>query len=255
MKKNKALQEFYEYWDGWHSKWQKLSHEQAVKHWKPIENSFYYFPEPYWGKPLNDVKCIFININPGGEDEYQKLSWRDRDGNNSQLVSTYLKYKKYSSCVRYLSFNKSYITTNYFYNKRVKWFKEILEIENSLDVNSFLFVDLIPWHTKNVNKEVTTNIDQNKKEVIENLMRIFNIAVEQKCQIIAKGKPIIKILKSLGYNSPEAQINDGIFQLSSFNILNFGEILHVISGGQGMNIPTNKAKINDRFKQILTQHA
>ena len=70
-------EEIKQYWNDWITKWylecvKSNETPDKIKEWDVPkdrlgneEKAFRYFPEPYWGKINEELKGIFLNINPG----------------------------------------------------------------------------------------------------------------------------------------------------------------------------------------------
>ena len=236
----KNLQELIDYWDTWHYEWQKIfsinpiSMPKDIFGWEvPVFNgstsktpSYMYFPEPYWGNVnLGKIKRVFINLNPG-------------QGNINQHINSLangLSLGQYSNIVSQLAINSQYITTSkFFIPKRINWVNNNLTPTNSLTLNDYLGVDLIPWHTVTFGSK-ESNYAKNHIDFIYNKVLSPILNLTPNVDIIGQGNKIKTIL-SMSFSS-RAWGNVEIFPNSSNNIV-------IFKGTQGMYLPTNKALLS-----------
>lgn len=249
------LNKYFEYWDKWHKRWHASALKEIFKNnyvcdWPlPIEKNekyinpnpiWRYFPEPFWGKPLNEnLTAVFLNINPGGGGDCQDIL--SKNISKSILYNVYAKNrKKYSRTVEHLSKNLCYHTSNWFERKRVVWLKKLLncnktEIECTLE--NILCADLIPWHTPNVNSVIKKYITDNSKlifdRVIDPITSISRLATF-KGLVFAKGKDTKEMFIALKVKQIE-QYKNGKFEINLFAHNNATILIFV--GGQGMSLP------------------
>lgn len=251
------LDKYFEYWDKWHKKWhtsalKEIFKNNSVCEWAlPIEKNenyinpnpiWRYFPEPFWGKPLNEnLTAVFLNINPGGGGDCQDIL--SKNISKSILYNAYAKNRKsYSRTVDHLSKNLCYLTSNWFERKRVVWLNKLLncnktEIAIKCTLENILCADLIPWHTPNVNSIVKKYITNNSKlifdYVIDPITAISQLAV-LKGLVFAKGKNTKQIFIDLNVKQI-TQYKNGKFEINLFEYNK--AIIVIFVGGQGMSLP------------------
>lgn len=241
-----ALKSFIDYWDQWHKDWYNFaiystqSTNPQIDCWDVPTPIWRYFPEPYWGNPYTDnLVAVFLNINPGaGGDDQDVFQIPENDP-----IKTYTSTSRiFSRTVEILSANTEYETTEWFYNKRVKWLKNLLECmkapsAQNLTVQNIICADLIPWHTPTVDSFVTKYID---KESICIVNKVINptTSISQCAKIMgivfAKGAVTESLLYKL-IGLPIEKFNNGDFRITIFQ--HNGARIIVFIGGQGMRLP------------------
>jgi hypothetical protein len=161
--------------------------------------SFEYIPEPYWGWTPNsktELEMVVVNYNPGSGGNAQHRN----STNINQITSSYSSYVQkqladYISVRDRLIKNRpsQYETTNWHFMNRSKTLH--LASTNNLTVDfdkitNYLGIDLVPWHTKNVqslNGYLQNNFDPIK-------MWSLQFAIEAAKQTIGalNGKVIVR---------------------------------------------------------------
>lgn len=260
MKKN-HFEKYTEYWDDWHSEWNK-NRNPIMKDWNipilgKIEGQTHpvvdYFPEPYYCRDFdNKLDAIFLSINPGGGGPTQY-----RNNSGSKLIQHYESVNSYSASInKLLQINSK---TADFFNHRENKTKEITEKEN---VN-VLCADLVPWHTpnqSNIKDYILANIPCIKKNVISPLMKIardtsvmneklsnkiivrgtsFRDILNEVIPVIITSLRLEKVKAETKYFAISEEKTKFIEQFSTFlTIVSLGEFkFYVFTGGQGMYIP------------------
>ena len=123
-----------------------------------LQDSYDFIPEPYWGwtpHSKSDLKYVVINYNPGsGGDNQFKTSL------NVQNISEYSTYvfeqlEKFVACRNQNNLDRpsQYDTTNWHFVNRAKKLVQVNEpelVDSFNEIHSYLGIDLVPWHTKNV---------------------------------------------------------------------------------------------------------
>jgi hypothetical protein len=161
---------------------------------------FDYFPEPFLclGNE-EDLKLIFLNINPGGGGPSQHFKTREprylydfyekNDNSYHETIKQYLGTKK-------LSNDEENMTSRWF-NNRVKWSQEIFD-ESDINANNVLCADLVPWHTRK-ESEISGYIN-------ENYLTIFRYVI----------LPLIKIALKIDSDNPVILVRGVAF----FDVIN-----------------------------------
>ena len=166
---NQKGQEYYSYWEEFFKQWQCKKWE-AIKEWTnpddfPLyntpddkERSSLYIPEPWWGNDgTQPLHSVVINFNPGAggpEQERSKFSRKHSFANDVVGDLTVLPKTR-----RWHKSNRAMRILNTL--KRNNWIKGSFGLENHLSV------ELIPWHTKNVEKNYMPYLKQNIMAVYE----------------------------------------------------------------------------------------
>ena len=170
--------DYYKYWEEFVAQWYKNTNN-AIMGWSnpdeepaPLcntnggEKSSLYIPEPWWGndgkQPLHSV---VINFNPGeGGPQQERENIHNRKLYNGSYADDIVNYagetgKKGDSW--------PYNTAYWHFIFRARPVHNTLGLKPSL--KSHLSVELIPWHTINVNKETHYRLylEQNIKAVYE----------------------------------------------------------------------------------------
>lgn len=170
--------DYYKYWEEFVAQWYKNTNN-AIMGWSnpdeepaPLcntnggEKSSLYIPEPWWGndgkQPLHSV---VINFNPGeGGPQQERKNIHNRKLYNGSYADDIVNYagetgKKGDSW--------PYNTAYWHFIFRARPVHNTLGLKPSL--KSHLSVELIPWHTINVNKETHYRLylEQNIKAVYE----------------------------------------------------------------------------------------
>lgn len=207
------LEEFRKYWDEWHTEWllkvRQGSSNGTISGWPLPENItingyeiWNYFPEPYWGGSNNDLKGIFLSINPGKISEYQRIGYQGRKLRADYKLYFHNKYSYFEKIFE-ISKNKKNYTIKWMY-KRINWLNKIFKSSHeSFDIDNVLLVDLIPWHT--ANKKQAEAYFKNpivKTQIIRHiLLPIMEISKRikgpLKCKILIRGTNIFDVLNDL----------------------------------------------------------
>lgn len=188
MNNSNTLEDYYRYWDKFVYEWSR-SHQMGkcstrINGWSApntIENSdnlndgtIQYLPEPWWGNDgTHELSSIIINYNPysGGDDQkfnsveqsFKKFNYRNFIKNNVSfyIKSRYNNSNKIGAPTPFLE-----TTCDWHYKNRCKPIIDTLNILGnnvSYNLRNHLSIELIPWHSKGVNKDVTayahTNAD------------------------------------------------------------------------------------------------
>lgn len=256
-----AVKSFVDYWDKWHKEWYAITvkavptNNSLIDCWEFPTPIWRYFPEPYWGDPYTkNLAAVFLNINPGAGGESQDIK---HSPVNDPILTYLTPQKTYSRTVEILSGNSDYDTTEWFYNKRVKWLKKLLECINkssiqNLTVQNIICADLIPWHTPTVDSFVTNLIDKKSicivDKVIEPIVSISQCA-DIKGLVFAKGAVTESLLYKL-VGLPIEKYSNGDYRITVFEYN--GARIIVFIGGQGMSLPNpcNIYENNESFSKI-----
>ena len=147
--------DYYKYWEEFVAQWYKNTNN-AIMGWSnpdeepaPLcntnggEKSSLYIPEPWWGndgkQPLHSV---VVNFNPGGGGDQQE---REKVPYLKSYADDIVNYKGEPNPKKWPN-----NTADWHLVRRATPVQKILGIEPSLD--SHLSIELIPWHTKDVDK-------------------------------------------------------------------------------------------------------
>lgn len=154
--------DYYKYWEEFVAQWFE-GNDNAIKGWKnpdkepaPLCNtnggkrSSFYIPEPWWGndgkQPLHSV---VINFNPGGGGDLQEReSIRKRKLYSGSYADDIVNYAGETG-KRSDSWPQN--TTWWHFTYRARPVQRVLGLKPSL--KSHLSVELIPWHTIDVDKK------------------------------------------------------------------------------------------------------
>ena len=166
---NQKEQKYYSYWEEFIKQWQ-YKNLSGIQDWSnpddfPLYNtpddkelSSLFIPEPWWGNDgTQPLHSVVINFNPGAGGPKQERSEfphncsyaNDVVGNIEVLPDT-RKWHKSNRAMRILNTLK-----------RNNWIKGSFGLENHLSV------ELIPWHTKNVEKNYMPYLKKNIMAVYE----------------------------------------------------------------------------------------
>lgn len=176
------INDYFEYWDAFFTIWKnsknQTDYDSGFKKLKldfqkytfpypqKIMNcdcnaieTFEYVPEPYWGwtpELKTDLEFVVVNYNPASGGEHQH-----RNSKNICSIKKYSEYVK-QQIIDYVNCKNNsksprpsqYETTNWHFNNRAKKLAELNSKKVSNDnssIKNYLGIDLVPWHTKNVN--------------------------------------------------------------------------------------------------------
>lgn len=182
--------------------------------------SFDYLPEPYWGWTPNsgkDLKYVVVNYNPasGGVNQYIQSE-------NVRKIENYSDYvfKQISGYVNFKNgltnlIPTQYDTTNWHFihrSKRLAQSSESVITQDFLSIGSYLGIDLVPWHTKNVsslNGYLQANFDSIKKWSL-------NFAIEAAKHVTGhfKNVVIVRTNSSTFSNIFSVEFENGFFEIS-----------------------------------------
>lgn len=123
--------------------------------WGNSKHSAHIIPEPYWGNPI-DPSVVFVNINPG------KVSDISSPQAEISKISFDLSYFEIAAKNHF-----NLTATQNWHSKRFKWAHGL---DSNIDPLKGLSIELIPWHSESAS-DVTKYIIENRKSVIENLIR------------------------------------------------------------------------------------
>lgn len=213
---------FYQYWEDFIKQWSNpmdFNTSKKICDWTapcqiPLYNdplkkdlSSDYVPEPWWGNDGSQpLHCVVVNFNPGkgGEDQMRdiipyKLSYAHDIVNN---------------------YNFFHSTRCWHWSKRAKPILSILKerenIKDSLGLQHYLSVELIPWHTEKVNpgywKYLKNNIEQVYYHTIcfaaYEARRIANKTLNSVVILKLSGACTQRLVKELKRNNIDAYIKE-----------------------------------------------
>jgi hypothetical protein len=274
------IEKIKKYWNEWITEWfkscvlAKPNSSDQIQGWNiPIsslgnnENAYRYFPEPYWGNiDTPNLKGIFLNINPGGGNDFQIYAPNNLSSTNESDIDD-LKVKfaseetyKYSELVRELSENNAYVTTKWMLNKRVKWLNDIDRVKKGKDgfrtkIADYLFFDLVPWHTpqkSGISDYCLTHADLIYEHVLKPISSLAEtVEGDLKDKIIVRGSTILDLFNKNEFKGyiDEQSISKWIILDSNKPLEKFSSLLtifklngsnskfYVFSGGASMFLP------------------
>jgi hypothetical protein len=198
--------------------------------------SFEYIPEPYWGWTPNsntELEMVVVNYNPGSGGETQHRN----STNVSQITTSYSSYVQ-NQLIDYVNVREGliqnrpsqYATTNWHFIQRAKTLH--LASTNNLTVdfdkiNNYLGIDLVPWHTQNVqalNGYLQNNFDPIKKWSLQ-----FAIEAAKQTSGALKGKVIVRTNLANFHSIFESEFATNFFTLgrssNGTNNAHFQEVL------------------------------
>ena len=277
--KRMKINDYFEYWDAFFTIWKnsknQTDYDCGFKKLKPdfqkytfpypqkiincdcnaIE-TFEYVPEPYWGwtpKLETDLEFVVVNYNPASGGEHQH-----RNSKNICSIKKYSEYVKeqiidYVNCKNDSTLPRpsQYETTNWHFNNRAKKVEELNSKKVSNDnssIKNYLGIDLVPWHTKNVdslNGYLDSNFDSIQKWSL-------NFAIEASKTINGnfKNKVIVRTnmqkFKKLFKNEFQSKLfTEGHKQNNKANndnyqeiIINGSEVTLILLWGMRNSLPT-----------------
>jgi len=238
----------YDYWNKFVEAWRNLPYNEMgnqnpqppfdyILGWQnpnlyPLKNSFNngngndfdfslkYIPEPWWGHDGNnqtELHAVVVNYNPGGGGNLQSRS------NVNHLLGE--PPKEYSQFVNHevVNDNRLLLPTNNFHAKgrASKIFESLLETEPhivGLDLNNFLSVELIPWHTPGVDNSVRQYIHANIKQVYEHSILFASDSAKNIANYSLQNKVIMRINGSFTCELLQELVNNRL--INGFTILN-----------------------------------
>lgn len=175
--------EYVEYWNQWMKKWNDfvnrdekdrttlfeewplLNHFGSKKEGLTKEEAWKFFPEPYWGNPLsNNLKGVFINFNPGEGDFFQHWN-KHKDHKLGNKIWQYFPSSNYYKTISKLYLDAVYPTTKWMKNKRERFIKGVYTHLGKSSDGEYVMLELCPWHTKSVTKEVYQYIEDNIEQI------------------------------------------------------------------------------------------
>lgn len=149
------IMDYYKYWEKFVALWYE-GNIKAIEEWtNPDEapalcntnggkKSSLYIPEPWWGNDGKEpLHSVVINFNPGGGGDLQE---RERVPYHGSYADDIVNYKGEPNPQKWPN-----NTAGWHLNRRATPVLNLLGLEPSL--GSHLSIELIPWHTKDVDKK------------------------------------------------------------------------------------------------------
>jgi hypothetical protein len=265
-----GLEEFRRYWDEWHSVWKEtmldgnITEDTKINGWplpkvkdKDKKNTYWNFPEPYWGGHSKELFGLFLSINPGKPQLHHLISKAAIDQN-----IYFPDNGVYSSIIRNISKEEKNKTIKWM-KKRIVWLQQIVEEKKSeINLETVLLTDLVPWHTEN-KRMITTYLKE--PEVRENLIKnvlVHIIEISKTVigpmnnKIIVRGTSLLDLENDQGLFSTiltESQLkidNHELFVVLDEKEQTFSKFMsllttfsisettfYIFSGGSSMNLP------------------
>lgn len=268
------LNEFKDYWDEWHKEWSKkvlnrsLNDNSRIKGWPvpsfnvKVNNDNVkicnLFPEPYWGADEDQLRGIFLSINPGKPQDYHNIV-----KNDGQYFREGISYR---NTIQNIALNNKTNSTVKWMMTRLKWLRKLTDCED-INLANTLMTDLVPWHTEK-KSEIQKYLEDVsvQQKIIDNVL-IPIIEMSQtlnnslKGKIIVRGSSLLNILNDL-VNIKPSDGRDLLTYDKSFTytvlreekgFLRFASLLTIVSianavffifsGGPNMNLPDLDCKV------------